>query len=305
MLEYHVDAFLARELAHRMLEPVGPIIDDVVGAELFCLGGLGVVADRGDHRAADRLRYFDGRGADSRAAGMNQDGLARPKLGIVEQHVLDRRKRDRCASGIAKRDAFRYPDHEPDGEVEEVASKAVDMNTENALDVFAKVVPALAAGPAFSAGERAIHDDAVPDTKTGYAGSHCRDLARGFRADHQRQLAFGERHAAPAPHVDVIERHRADPNLHFAGGRRRRRGRLPQLELAVGNEGQRSHRSRLAGKSETVGRSAPNACRRMDGPVNERCSKRLRISVETEPSRRFAPITSDTFWPPNPKEFDS
>src|SRR6266571_2597661 len=177
----------------------------------------------------------------------------------------------------------------PDGEVEEVASKAVDMKTENALDVFAKVVPALAAGPAFSAGERAIHDDAVPDTKTGYAGSHCRDLACGFRADHQRQLAFGERHAAPAPHVDVIERHRPDPNLHLAGGRRRRRGRLPQLELAVGNEGQRSHRSRLAGKSETVGRSAPNACRRMDGPVNERCSKRLRISVETEPSRRFAP----------------
>src|SRR2546425_8796941 len=242
MLEYHVDAFLARELAHRMLEPVGAIIDDVVGAELFCLGGLGVVADRGDHRAAYRLRHFDGRGADSRAAGMNQDGLARPKLGIVEQHVLDRRKRDRCASGIAKRDAFRYPDHEPDGEVEEVASKAVDMKPENALDVFAKIVPALAAGPAFSAGERAIHDDAVPDTKTGYAGSDGRDLARGFRADHQRQLAFGERHAAPAPHVDVIERHRADPNLHFADGRRRRRGRLPQLELAVGNEGQRSHR---------------------------------------------------------------
>src|SRR5262249_55101022 len=50
---------------------------------------------------------------------------------------------------------------------------------------------------------------------------------------------------APAPYVDVIERHPPHPYLHLAraGGRRLRR--LLQLELAVGNEGQRSHRSRL------------------------------------------------------------
>ena len=172
---------------------------------------------------------------------MNQDGLARLKLGVVEQHVLDRRKRDGRASGMAKGDAFRHPDYEAGREIEEIASKAIDVEAENAADVFAEIVAAFATGPALSAGERAIHRDAVADAKTGNIGPNRRDFARGFRADHQRQPAFRERHAAPAPHIDVVERHPPDPNLHLACARSGRLRRLLQLELAIGNEGQRSH----------------------------------------------------------------
>ena len=69
----------------------------------FAFLGLGVVADRGDDGAADRLRHLDRGGADARAAGMDQNGFARLELGIVEQHVLDGRERDRRAGGLAHR----------------------------------------------------------------------------------------------------------------------------------------------------------------------------------------------------------
>src|SRR5499426_579256 len=64
VLEHHVDPLLARELAHRALEAVGAIVDHVVGAERLGLLRLGIVADRSDHGAADRLRHLDGDSAD-------------------------------------------------------------------------------------------------------------------------------------------------------------------------------------------------------------------------------------------------
>ena len=99
MLEHHVDALLGGDLAHHVLEAVAAVVDDVVGAERLRLVGLGVVADRGDDGAADRLRHLDGGGADARSAGMDQNGLAGLELRIVEQHVLDGRERDRRAGG--------------------------------------------------------------------------------------------------------------------------------------------------------------------------------------------------------------
>jgi len=121
-----------------------------------------------------------------------------------------------------------------------------------------------------------LRDDATLSSivESLHARSDGRDLARRFRADHQRQPAFGERHAAPAPYVDMVERHRPDANLHLAGRRRGRGRRLLQLELAVGNEGQRSHESCSRGESEAMEGSAPNAYRRAKALVNERCSNR-------------------------------
>ena len=48
------------------------------------------------------------------------------------------------------------------------------------------------------------------------------NLAGGFGADDQRQLALRERHAAIAPDIDAIERHRLHFDLYLTGARRRR-----------------------------------------------------------------------------------
>ena len=107
-----------------------------------------------------------------------------------------------------------------------------------------------------------------PGLKAPASGADGGDLARGFGADRQRQLALGEGHAAKAPEIEMVERHRLDAHLHLARTGRWRGGEVDQLELAVGDERERSCAA---------------------------CVTRARGS----------PITSETFWPPKPNEFDS
>src|SRR5262249_18505617 len=111
-----------------------------------------------------------------------------------------------------------------------------------------------------------IHHHRGAGLEGGHVRTHGDDLAGGFRADDERHLAFGERHAAPAPDVDMIERDRLDADLHLAGGGRGRRGNLDAFQLAVGEKGERWHAPGHAGSR---------------------------------------PSTSETFWPPKPKELDS
>src|SRR5262249_2163784 len=155
---------------------------------------------------------------------------------------------------------------EPRRQIEQIAGEAVDMETHDAADILAQVIAAIAAGLAGAAGERAVHHhrrarlerrDVCPDSD---------DLARGLGADHQWHLALGEGHAAPAPHVDVVECNRLAADLPLVGAGRRRLGRLDAFELAVGEKGERAH--------------AP-------GHVGSR------------------PSTSETFWPPKPNELES
>src|ERR1700741_2835422 len=140
------------------------------------------------------------------------------------------------------------------------------MEAHDAADVFAQVVASVAAGLAEAAGQRPIHHHMI----AGLEGAHIRadgcDLAGGFGAHDERHLALGERHAAPAPDVDVIERDRLDADLHLAGAGRRRWGCLDTLELAISEERERPHAPRHAGSR---------------------------------------PSTSETFWPPKPKELES
>src|SRR5262249_59298324 len=75
MLEYHVDALFGRDLAHGAFEALGTIIDHVIGAQRLGLFRFGIVADRGDDGAADRLRHLDGDGADAGTAGMHEHAL--------------------------------------------------------------------------------------------------------------------------------------------------------------------------------------------------------------------------------------
>src|SRR5580700_1804549 len=119
MLEYDVDALLGGDLAHHVLEPVLAVVDDVVGAQRPHLLRLGVVADGGDHRAADRLGHLDRDGADAGTAGMDEDGLAGLEPRIVEQHVLDGRECDRRTGGVTHRHPGRRLDDEALGHVDE------------------------------------------------------------------------------------------------------------------------------------------------------------------------------------------
>jgi hypothetical protein len=107
-------------------------------------------------------------------------------------------------------------------------------------DVFAQIVAPLRQGP---------HRPQVcaPKIETNWpgqaadAGADRVDAAGGFGADDQRHLALGERHAAPAPDVDVVERDLGDAHRHLTNAGRRRRRQIHFNELAVFHELQGAH----------------------------------------------------------------
>jgi hypothetical protein len=67
------------------------------------------------------------------------------------------------------------------------------------------------------------------------------DDAGGLRADDQRHLAFGERHAAPAPDVDMVEGDGLDAQRHLAGTGRFRLRDIGDFELAIVEELESAH----------------------------------------------------------------
>ena len=173
---------------------------------------------------------------------MHQDGLAGFQFGVVKQHVLNGRESDRSTGGIAKAHTRRHWDHEPRRHVDQVAGEAVDVKAHNACDVFAEIIAALATGFASPARQASISDDVVADREIGYIRTDGLDFAGGLGANDERQLSLGERHAAPAPDVDVIKADRLNADLYLAGCRRGRRCNVAKLELAIPDQHERPHR---------------------------------------------------------------
>ena len=126
--------------------------------------------------------------------------------------------------------------------VGEFLREAIDVEAAHAGDVLAQVLAAARAEAAGAADQRGIRHHAIALRQRGDAIADRDDLARRFGADAERELAFGERHAAEAPHVDVVQPDIAHAKLHFAGCRRRRRIALHQRDLAVGEQLQRADR---------------------------------------------------------------
>src|SRR5262249_58588064 len=129
------------------------------------------------------------------------------------------------------------------GHFDETAGEAGDVKGHDAADIFTQIVAALPAGLAGAAGQGAVHDDAVTGLEGGYIRTDGGNLARGLHAHHERQLAPREGHAAIAPKVEVIERHRPDLDLHLARRRGYRRGKVGKIELAVSDQRECPHGS--------------------------------------------------------------
>jgi hypothetical protein len=115
------------------------------------------------------------------------------------------------------------------------------MKTEDAADVLTQVVATLAAGRAGAACQGAIHDDRLAWLEACHARADARDFSCGFSADDQRQLAPGERHAAIAPDVEMIERNCAHADLDLAGLWRGRIGDVQHFELAFLDKAECAH----------------------------------------------------------------
>ncbi|MNU96841.1 hypothetical protein D3C71_868930 [compost metagenome] len=131
------------------------------------------------------------------------------------------------------------------GNIDLFLGKTIEMETVNALHMFAQIVTAFAAGFAQPAGARAIDCDELAGQHVRHARTDGFDHAGGFRTDGERHLALGESHAAPAPHIDVVERNRLDAQRHLARCRSIRFGQVHFFELPVVHELKSAHISVL------------------------------------------------------------
>ena len=131
-------------------------------------------------------------------------------------------------------------------QVDPLLREAVQMEAVHARHVLAEIVAPFPAGAAEPAGPRAVDRNQLPRHQAGTPGPIAVNLAGRLGADRQRQLALGERHAAPAPDVDMVERHGLDGKRHLAGSGGRRRGHVDRLQPAVLDELQCAHNLRSA-----------------------------------------------------------
>ena len=133
------------------------------------------------------------------------------QLGIVEQHVLDRAEGDRRdgRADVASTPGGAGTSRRA-GRLIFSCAKPSRWKPCTPRDMLAEIVAAFAAGLAQAAGARAVDRDELAGQQAGDAGADRLDLAGRLGADRQRQLALGEGHAAPAPDVDVVERHGLD-----------------------------------------------------------------------------------------------
>ena len=155
--------------------------------------------------------------------------------------MLNRAEGDRRDGRTDSVDARRGGHQQAGGKVDLLLREAVEMETVHAADMLAQIVALLAAGAAQPAGARAIDRDELAGNQVRDAGADRLDLAGGLRADGERQLALGKGHAAPAPYVDVVQRHGLDAQRHFAKSRRRRRSDIDDFEPPILDELQCAH----------------------------------------------------------------
>jgi hypothetical protein len=127
----------------------------------------------------------------------------------------------------------------------------VDVEAIDAAYVLAEVVDAGLAALAFAAGERAVHRHGVARLEAADAIAHGSYAARAFSTDHERQLPLGEGHAAKTPHIDVVECHMGDVDLHLARAGRGRGVHLDQAEVPVTEKLQGAHGGRCSGGVKT------------------------------------------------------
>ncbi len=176
---------------------------------------------------------------------MDQYRLARLELGIVEQHMLNGAKGDGRKGRPDRVHAGGCCHELAGGDVDFFLREAVEMKAVDAADMFAQIVAALATGLATAADARAIDRHQIAGQHVRYPCADRLDHAGGFRADRQRQLALGERHAAPAPDIDMVERDRLQSQRHLARRWRARLCHVAQFDLAVIGQLQGAHGSFL------------------------------------------------------------
>ena len=124
---------------------------------------------------------------------------------------------------------------------EAVARHAVQVKAHDPGDVLAEILAARLARLAGAAEEAGIDDDGLAFAEPRHRAAELLDRCRAFDADDERKRALGERHAAQAKEVDVVERDGAHAHQHLVRSRCRRIIDCAKFELFFLDEPECAH----------------------------------------------------------------
>ena len=163
MLEGDIDALFAGELAHDAFEPLGAVIDDVIGAERLGFLRLGVVADRGDDGAPIAFAILIAVVPMPEPPACTRMVSPGSSLALSNSMCCTVPKATGAQAASRKLTPGGIGTTSRAGMLIRSRAKPSTWKPMMRGDVFAKIVAALAAGLAGAAGQRAIGDDAVAD----------------------------------------------------------------------------------------------------------------------------------------------
>ena len=223
----------------------------MIRAQCLGLGAFLIIAGGGDYGAAQILRNPDSHRANAGTGSMDQNGLARFQLGIVEQHVFDGGEGDRPASGIFEGKPIRHAHQKPRILVHQLLREAIQMETLHAANIFTKIIAPFATRLADAASRRAIRRDMIANLPVGHARPNRDNLADRFRAHRQWQIALGKGHAAKAPDINMVQRDSANAKLHFMRGRWRRWRHGFQAQIPITMQAKGAHHGAALSSRQT------------------------------------------------------
>ena len=214
MLEDNVHTTIVGEAAHFLADAHDAVLDDVVGAELLCLGELFIRARRCNHAAAEEFRDLDRGAADSASSAEDQNIFAGLELRACHEHVPGCLKNQRHSRRLLETEIFRIR-HAIYFRAADIFGAASVNHVAEIGKFTAAVVRARKAGGAFAAGNARREDDLLPDVNSRHVFADLRHFSGDVAPGNVRQRDGYVGEAAAHPEIQVIQRAGAHADKHF------------------------------------------------------------------------------------------
>src|SRR5229473_8587611 len=130
VFEHNIDAALTRDAADFIADFLRIVIDEMVGAELFCLLQFLIGAGSGDDARAEEFGNLNGGAADAASCPQDKNVLAGLQLGSSKQHVPGGLEDKRNRGGLFKGQVFRIRQAIYFWSADEFGAAAVDQVAE-------------------------------------------------------------------------------------------------------------------------------------------------------------------------------
>jgi len=217
VFEDDVDPALIGDPPDFLVDSLSFVIDEMVGAELFCLLQLFITAGSGDHARAEKLGNLNGGAADAASCPKDENILAGLQFGPGKKHVPGGLEDKRNRGGLFKSQVFRIRHAIYFWSVDKFGAASVNQVAEIG-ELAAAVVLAGDASRAFPTSPPRGENDLLTDAHGGDIRADLGDFAGDIAAWDVRKRNRDIGVAAAYPEVKVVQRASSHADEDFGRG---------------------------------------------------------------------------------------